>query len=217
LGVVRLQLAPRPNLEFELDVPGHGPSLEPLGNGRNGLLQDRGKRGLGLHVEMGFQLVRSHHNATLRNAVMDVKRSGGSFYGRPFPTVPTIYGMGVGQRIKALRLAMGLEQGQLAKQARIKQSTLSDLERGDSKNPRGDTLVQIASVLKVDHDWLMTGEGMPQRKMQPDIEQSELLTIFISLNSGNKGALLAAARALLDSQPDPTSASPFKRQQKKHS
>jgi transcriptional regulator with XRE-family HTH domain len=148
---------------------------------------------------------------------MEVKPDVQLFNGRPFPTIPTIYGMGVGQRIRALRLAMGMEQGQLARLAKIKQSTLSDLERGDSKNPRGDTLVQIAAALHVDHDWLMTGEGLPQRKLQPDIDQSELLAIYTALTSGNRGALMATARALLDSQPTPHPASPYRREQKKHS
>ena len=110
-----------------------------------------------------------------------------------------------------MRLAMGMRQSELARAARIKPSTLSDLEHGGTKRPRGDTLVQIAAALRVDQDWLITGHGLPTRKVQPDIQESALLDVYAHLLPANRAALIAAARAMLDSQPKPTSASPFKR------
>jgi transcriptional regulator with XRE-family HTH domain len=139
-----------------------------------------------------------------------------SFYGKPFERTPMIAVMGVGKRIKALRLAKGLDQGELARAAKIAQSTLSDLERGDSERPRGDSLVRLAAVLEVDHDWLMTGQGIPTPKMQPNIDEGHLLTMYRDLSEANRAALLATARALLDSQPDPTPSSPLKRAHAKH-
>jgi transcriptional regulator with XRE-family HTH domain len=142
---------------------------------------------------------------------MNCKPPDGLFYGPPLTRLFTIGGMGAGGRIKALRLAMGLDQGELARLARIAQSTLSDLERGDSKQPRGDSLVRLAAVLKVDQDWLITGEGLPVQRVQPNIDESELLHIYRDLADPNKQALLATARALLGTQPTPTAASPLTR------
>ncbi len=119
--------------------------------------------------------------------------------------------MGVGRRIRALRLAMGVKEGGLAGQAGIGQGTLSDLERGDSVQPRGDSLIRLASILKVSQDWLITGEGSPVQAVQPAIDESELLQVYRDLNEANRGALLATARALLGAQPVPTPAAPYKR------
>lgn len=119
--------------------------------------------------------------------------------------------MGVGKRIRALRKASGLSQGKLAALASIPQSTLSSIEHGDSKIPRGDHLSQIASALKVNQEWLITGLGSPVPLVQPDIDESELIQIYRDMTDTNKGALIATARALLTSQPMPTPASPLKR------
>lgn len=134
-----------------------------------------------------------------------------TFYGTPLVVTPTIRVMSVGKRVRALRMAQGLKQGELARRAKVEQSTLSDLERGDTKQPRGDTLVSLAEALRVSHDWLMTGEGTPVQPVHPDIDESELLSIYRDLSETNRLGLLAAARAMLGSQPKPTAASPLKR------
>lgn len=136
------------------------------------------------------------------------------FYGRPLETVPTIYGMNVGKRIRSLRLAAGMKQGELARLAKIKQSTLSDLERGDSARPRGDSLTALANALKVSHEWLISGEGLPVQLVQPTIEESELLHLFREMTEPNKMALLAAARAMRETQPNTSAASPLRRHAK---
>lgn len=122
--------------------------------------------------------------------------------------------MGVGKRIRALRKAAGLAQGKLAALAGMPQSTLSSIEHGDSNTPRGDHLIQLAAVLKVSQEWLVTGLGSPVQAVQPAIDESELLQTYRDLTEVNKGALLAAARALLAAQPMPTAASPLKRTSK---
>ena len=123
-------------------------------------------------------------------------------YGTPLGACPMLRGMSVGKRIKALRLEKGMDQGELARAAKIAQSTLSDLERGDSVSPRGDSLVRLASVLEVDHEWLMTGQGHPTPKVKPDIDESHLLAMYRAMTEANRSALIATARALLDSQPE---------------
>lgn len=93
----------------------------------------------------------------------------------------------------------------------MSQSALSDLERGDSILPRGDSLTGVASALKVSPSWLLSGTGTPVAPVVPSIEESELIAIFRDMAPGNKAALIAAARAMLESQPEPTAASPLKR------
>ena len=132
---------------------------------------------------------------------MRARGSDNFFYGTPFWDNPMIRGMSVGSRIKKLRLEMGLDQGELARAAKIKQSTLSDLERGDSQRPRGDTLVRLASILQVDQEWLMTGNGLPTQRVTPDLDEAHLLAMYRSMTDGNRAALIATAKALLDSQP----------------
>ncbi|ADE16987.1 helix-turn-helix domain protein (plasmid) [Nitrosococcus halophilus Nc 4] len=55
--------------------------------------------------------------------------------------------MGVGENIKMLRIAAGLTQVQLAKEARIDQSGLSKIEREENENVTLPTLRRIARAL----------------------------------------------------------------------
>ena len=123
----------------------------------------------------------------------------------------TIQGVDIGKRIRGLRKTKGLEQGQLAEMAGMPQSTLSSIEHGDSKRPRGDHLARIASALNVSAEWLLGGVGSPARPIQPEMDESELLQIYHDLSEPHRSALMAAARALLQAQPKPTAASPLKR------
>lgn len=65
----------------------------------------------------------------------------------------------VGQRVKHARIQAGLSQGKLAKLAGIKQPTISELEKGDSKTSRH--LYKIASVTGFNVLWLAEGKGPP--------------------------------------------------------
>ncbi|ABA56554.1 transcriptional regulator, XRE family (plasmid) [Nitrosococcus oceani ATCC 19707] len=55
--------------------------------------------------------------------------------------------MGVGKNIKGLRIAAGLTQTQLAKEARIDQSGLSKIEREENESVTLPTLRKIAKAL----------------------------------------------------------------------
>ena len=61
--------------------------------------------------------------------------------------------------IKELRLKRGLSQNALARRAGIKQSVLSYIESGRTKNPRIDTLAAIAAALGVSVEKLMKKAG----------------------------------------------------------
>lgn len=63
-----------------------------------------------------------------------------------------------GDRLKALRKRAGFaNQRSLAKAARLPQTTIADLERGATKNPRLDTLAQLADALRVPMQVLIEG------------------------------------------------------------
>lgn len=51
--------------------------------------------------------------------------------------------------IKEIRQKRGISQNKLAKAVGISQSALSDIETGVTKNPRFNTIMKIADVLKV--------------------------------------------------------------------
>lgn len=49
--------------------------------------------------------------------------------------------------IKVERMKAGLSQNELARRSGVKQSVISDIESGKTKQPRVDTVQQIAKVL----------------------------------------------------------------------
>lgn len=63
-----------------------------------------------------------------------------------------------GMRIKAKRKELGLSQVQLAAMAGIKQSSLSELETGESKMPSAEALMGLSKALNVSKTWILTGK-----------------------------------------------------------
>lgn len=66
-------------------------------------------------------------------------------------------GMSIGKRVREARKDAGLTQQQLAAKVGIKQSTLSELENGDSAGT--GYVATMASALGVSALWLETGKG----------------------------------------------------------
>lgn len=77
---------------------------------------------------------------------------------RDIPIIATM-GSDVGLRLKRARKLRGLSQVQLAKMAKVGQSSISEVETGESKSHQGVNLVAVASALKVSASWLATGKG----------------------------------------------------------
>ncbi|MDX2253200.1 MAG: helix-turn-helix transcriptional regulator [Nitrospira sp.] len=55
---------------------------------------------------------------------------------------------GVGMRLRKLRAAQGMTQVALAKQAKVSQGFIAQLEGGSPKDPRLSTLRRLAKALK---------------------------------------------------------------------
>ena len=73
----------------------------------------------------------------------------------------------IGLRLRYARKHRGLTQVELAQKAGVKQASISDLERGESKSFRGVTLVSVARVLNVRAEWLSQGKGPMERRDVP--------------------------------------------------
>lgn len=65
--------------------------------------------------------------------------------------------MSVGNRIRTLRRTMNLSQPELAKKAKVGQSTISDLEN-DKKGTSAEKLDSIAAALNTTSNYLLTGQ-----------------------------------------------------------
>ena len=70
-------------------------------------------------------------------------------------------------RLRHARKARDLTQQRLAQLSGIKQGSISDLERGESKAFRGNTLVSLARALNVSPEWLSQGRGTMERRDTP--------------------------------------------------
>lgn len=76
-----------------------------------------------------------------------------------------------GQRIKAKRKELGFSQAHLASLAGIKQSSISELETGESKMPSAEALMGLSKALNVSKTWILTGKDGELEMLSPDEEQ----------------------------------------------
>jgi transcriptional regulator with XRE-family HTH domain len=97
------------------------------------------------------------------------------------------------KKIIDLREARGLNQSELARRADLSAPTIWALENGDTTMPKFETLSKVAAALGVPLAAIMADE-------QPSDIDEQLRATAGALTPANKAALLAAAKALLDSQ-----------------
>ena len=97
------------------------------------------------------------------------------------------------EKIIALREALGLNQSELARKAKRSAPSIWALENGETIMPKYETLRNVAAALGVTLQEIMSDE-------QPSDIIEQLMAAAGALTPANKGALLAAAKALLDSQ-----------------
>jgi transcriptional regulator with XRE-family HTH domain len=97
------------------------------------------------------------------------------------------------EKIIAARKSLGLNQSELARRSKLSAPTIWALEKGDTVEPKYETLRDVASALGIPLQAIMSDS-------QPNDIDDQINAAAANLTAANKGALLAAARALLDSQ-----------------
>jgi len=63
-------------------------------------------------------------------------------------------------RFKAFRESLGLAQTEFAKQSKISQADISNIERGD-RQPSKANIIRLVQTFNLNASWLLTGEGEP--------------------------------------------------------
>lgn len=103
-------------------------------------------------------------------------------------------------RVRKLRELRGFDrQEDLAAAAGIKQSSLSDIERGTTKEPtvRASTIVGLSRALNVTWEYLLEGEAGDALAL----ETAELVAIYRAVGPASRFAILQAARAVQQATP----------------
>lgn len=85
---------------------------------------------------------------------------------------------GIGRRIRARRLKLGLSQPKLAKVLKIPQQTIGGWETGKARRPT--RLLEAAKVLCTTQEWLLNEEG--PEEVVPVIPKTQLAATIDSLD-----------------------------------
>ena len=88
--------------------------------------------------------------------------------------------MTVGKRLRAARRDQGLTQQQLASISKVKQGTISGIERGFLK--KSTFLVALADALGIDPIWLDTGENRKKDAAELTAMEREIITLLRGLD-----------------------------------
>lgn len=80
--------------------------------------------------------------------------------------------MRIGDRIRKLRIELGIDQKELAERIGVANSTISRLESGQ-KTPSRETTLKLANILGCTTDYLITGQENKQDELA-----SKLINIF---------------------------------------
>ena len=105
--------------------------------------------------------------------------------------------MTIGNRIIGARLAAGFKTASaFARAADVSRQYLDNLEKDRVTKPDPNMLTKIAQAANVDDHWLITGEGLPERKTKLTPEEQDLITAYRKLSQEKQVALLAFINAL---------------------
>ena len=114
----------------------------------------------------------------------------------------------MGTRLRALRLSKQLTQVQLAARVGVKQNTLSDLERGDSKTMEAATLQALCRELVTTSAYILNGVADGEEH-EAAMQEAELIAIFRELPPPSQAALIKDARLLREAMPTQSPAQPI--------
>ncbi len=98
------------------------------------------------------------------------------------------------RRLRARTAQMGLNTLQLAERAGVNRSFLYDILRGRSLHPSAEKLAKVATVLKVDVEWLLGGVGQVEGE-EPKYDEDEG---FVAIRSVKVVAAMGGGRAVED-------------------
>lgn len=101
---------------------------------------------------------------------------------------------GIGKRIRARRLKLGLSQQKLAKILNIPQQTIGGWEKGTSKRPR--FLMEAAKALCTTQEWLLREDG--PEEIVPVTSKAQIAATIDSLDPRLIPAALEFLRNLKD-------------------
>lgn len=113
-----------------------------------------------------------------------------------------------GKRLRELRKARKLTQPQVAEVTGVPQSTLSELERGESQFPSSPVLSKLAAFYEVEPDWIVTGKGPKHMVASRGEKETELLLYYRSLSPEGQRYILARARDLHADEHQPKTGTP---------
>lgn len=105
--------------------------------------------------------------------------------------------MNTQNRIRLIRKALGMKQGEFARQMGQTQAALSMLELGKTALTEKNIKL-ICAAFAVNEDWLRTGKGEMFGAVSP--YEKELLDIFSKLTASTQEFILEMARNLLKRQ-----------------
>lgn len=104
----------------------------------------------------------------------------------------------IGSRIRRVRKEKKLTQAQLASMVGISQSTLAELESGESKMPSSETLMGLAKQLGISQAWIMTGKDGEIEALSD--EDHAFLTLAKGLRAEQRRAVYELMRSMTDEE-----------------
>lgn len=112
----------------------------------------------------------------------------------------------LGEKIKALRLAHGWSQPELAKKVGISQPSLHNIESGKTRTIRGATLAGLCRVLNVTPEVLLGNKRSVSEEAV--LHEAEVVALWRSMSEDARAHVLAVARALARKSAGPPPSSP---------
>lgn len=107
----------------------------------------------------------------------------------------------IGTRVKDARKAAKLTQKSLAASALVTQGAISQLERGDTKEPNAEMVLRIARACRVSVFWLVFGEPYPRKTSMYSAEAAALARAYDELTETQQAELTGYLNYLLSREP----------------
>ncbi|MEH6814550.1 MAG: helix-turn-helix domain-containing protein [Motiliproteus sp.] len=90
----------------------------------------------------------------------------------------------IGSRLRTRRKELKLTQGELGRKIGVSAAAISQLEKGESKNPSSQNLLSLAKTLHCSPDWLQTGKDISPKKPSenhPDQSSDHLFSELVNI------------------------------------